>query len=152
MLLAEGVRSAEGGDNQPPDASSSHADAQEGQAPSGVISSSPSAGASRDAERGAGGDNQLALAGGEGGDNQLAAATAVGDVAPLSTGTDAVDAHQIYARSKEKLSELPYIPDMFSGDGGASQGQPLPGGLRETLLGAPSLVAAVSDREDVLPI
>ena len=103
VLLAEGVRSAEGGDNQPPDASSSDADAQEGQPPSGVISSSPSAGASRDAERGAGGDNQLALAGGEGGDNQLAA---VGD---------AVDAHQIYARSKEKLSELPYIPDMFSG-------------------------------------
>ena len=143
VLLAEGVRGAEGGDNQPPDASSSDADAQEGQPPSGVISSSPSAGASRDAERGAGGDNQLALAGGEGGDNKLAAAAAVGD---------AVDAHQIYARSKEKLSELPYIPDMFSGDGGASQGQPLPGGLRETLLGAPSLVAAVSDREDVLAI
>ena len=117
VLLAEGARGAEGGDNQPPDASSSDADAQEGQAPSGVISSSPSAGTSRDAELGAGGDNQLALGSDQGDDNQLAAAAAVGDVAPFSTGTDAVDAHQIYARSKEKLSELPYIglPDMFSG-------------------------------------
>ena len=116
---------------------------------------SPSAGASRDAERGAGGDNQLALAGGEGGDNQLALGGGEGgdnQLAAAAAVGDAVDAHQIYARSKEKLSELPYIPDMFSGDGGASQGQPLPGGLRETLLGAPSLVAAVSDREVVLAI
>ena len=69
----------------------------------------------------------------------------------------ATDAHQIYARSKEKLSELPdsapfaiHAAEEGAAGGGHAAAQAVSDGLRATLLAAPSLVAAVSDRPDVV--
>ena len=61
--------------------------------------------------------------------------------ATFLAGAVAADAHQIYARSKEKLSELPDSAPfaVHAADDGSTRGQAVPDGLRATLLGAPSL-------------